>query len=51
MTDEQILQSLISRDEIVTRQFFFKDCRPLFKSIINKVFSYHVDYNEFVNEF
>lgn len=51
MTDGQILQSLISHDEVVTRQFFFKDCRPLFKSIINKVFSYHVDYDEFVNEF
>lgn len=51
MTDGQILQSLISHDETVTRQFLFKDCRPLFKSIINKVFSYHVDYDEFVNEF
>lgn len=51
MTDQQIITALIERDERVTRQFFFKDCRPLFVSIIRKVFSYEVDYDEFVNEF
>jgi DNA-directed RNA polymerase specialized sigma24 family protein len=51
MTDQQIIQALIARDERVTQQFFFKSCRPLFKSIICYVFSYEVDYDEFVNEF
>lgn len=51
MTDQQIIQALIARDERVTQQFFFKSCRPLFKSIIFYVFSYEVDYDEFVNEF
>lgn len=51
MTDRQIIQALIARDELTTRQFFFKDCRPLFVSIIRHVFSYEVDYDEFVNEF
>lgn len=51
MTDRQITDALIIRDEQVTRQFFFKDCRPLFMSIIRHVFSYEVDYDEFVNEF
>lgn len=51
MTDRQIIQALTDRDEKVTRQFFFKDCRPLFLSIIRHVFSYEVDYDEFVNEF
>lgn len=51
MTDKQITDALIARDERVTRQFFFGNCRPLFMSIIRNVFSYEVDYDEFVNEF
>ena len=51
MTDKEIIQQLIVRDEWVTRQFFFEKCRPLFLSIIRYVFSYEVDYDEFVNEF
>lgn len=30
--------------------FFFVKCRPLFYSIIRHIFSYEVDYDEFVNE-
>lgn len=51
MTDQQIIESLIARDERVTQQFFFGNCRLLFVSIIRHVFSYEVDYDEFVNEF
>lgn len=51
MTDKQIIEALIARDEQVTEQFFFGNCRPLFLSIIGYVFSYEVDYDEFVNEF
>ena len=51
MTDKQIIDGLIARDEQVTQQFFFGNCRPLFLSIIRYVFSYKVDYDEFVNEF
>lgn len=51
MTDQQIKEALIARDERVTEQFFFGNCRPLFLSIIRYVFSYEVDYDEFVNEF
>lgn len=50
MTDQQIIEALIARSEIVTRQFFFESCRPLFQSIIRNVFSYEVDYDELVNE-
>ena len=50
MTDKQIIEALITRDGRVTRQFFFGNCRPLFLSIIRNVFSYEVDYDEFVNE-
>ena len=51
MTDQQIIEALITRDERVTEQFFFRDCRPLFVSVIRYVFSYEVDYDEFVNQF
>lgn len=51
MTDIFIRDALLARDEQLTRQFFFENCRPLFTSIIKYVFSYEVDYDEFVNEF
>lgn len=51
MDDKQIIEALIARDEQVTQQFFYGNCRPLFSSIIRNVFSYEVDYNEFVSEF
>lgn len=49
--DLSVVQALIAHDDRMTRQFFFKDCRPLFQSIIRHVFSYEVNYDEFVNEF
>ncbi|MCM1178125.1 MAG: sigma-70 family RNA polymerase sigma factor [Bacteroidales bacterium] len=51
MQASEIIDALISRDEDITRRFFFEDCRPLFISIIRNVFNYEVDYDEFVNEF
>ena len=48
--DRQILDSLLARDEQVTRDFFFVWCRPLFYSLIRKVFHFEVDYDELVNE-
>lgn len=51
MTDRQIIEALIARDNHVTEHFFFRKCRPLFTSIIRHIFSYHVDYDEFVNDF
>ena len=50
MTDKEIVQGLIARDNRVTEEFFFVKCRPLFCSIIQKVFDYEVEYDEFVNE-
>lgn len=51
MNNLEIVEKLIARDGEVTQKFFFEECRPLFKSIINNVFSYEVDYDEFVSEF
>ena len=50
MTDQEIVKGLIARDNRVTKEFFFDKCRPLFYSIMQKVFDYEVDYDEFVNE-
>ena len=50
MTDQEIIQGLIARDNRVTEEFFFVKCRPLFCSIIQKVFDYEVEYDEMVNE-
>lgn len=50
MTDQEIIQGLIARDNRVTEEFFFVKCRSLFNSIMKLVFSYEVDYDEMVNE-
>lgn len=50
LTDQEIVQGLIARDNRITHEFFFKKCRPLFVSIIDYVFSYHVDYDEVIAE-
>ena len=50
MTDHEIIEALIARDNKVTQKFFFERCRSLFYAIIHKVFDYEVDYDEFVNE-
>ena len=49
MTDREIIQGLIERDNSVTEDFFFVRCRPLFLSIISKVFNNEEEYDEFVN--
>lgn len=51
MNDKEIVDRLIERDNTITDEFFFTRCRPLFVSIIRLVFSYPVDYDEFVNDF
>ena len=50
MNDREIIEGLIARNNRVTEEFFFGKCRPLFYSILQKVFDYKVDYDEFVNE-
>lgn len=50
MTDIEIRDALINRDDRVTYEFFFERCRPLFTSVIRRVFSYDVDYDECINE-
>ena len=50
MPDQQIIEALLARDNAITQEFFFERCRPMFYAIIRQVFSFEVDYDEFVNE-
>ncbi len=50
MTDQEIIQGLIARDEKITQHFFFKMCKPLFYALIGKIFDNKADYDELVNE-
>ena len=50
MTDLQIIQGLIDRDEQITREFFFLRCQPLVYSLIQKFFGGDADYDELVND-
>ena len=50
MTDFEIIEALIARNNAITQEYLFEQCRPLFLSVIRRVFDYEVDYDEFVNE-
>ena len=50
MTDQEIIKSLIARDNRITEDFFFVKCRPLFYSVMRSVFDFEVEYDEMVNE-
>lgn len=50
MTNQEIINGLIARDDKVTRDFFFEKCRPVFFSVLQKIFDYKADYDELVNE-
>lgn len=50
MTDQEIIQGLLERDNEITRQFLYVRCRPLLNAIIHVVFNYQVDYDEMVSE-
>lgn len=48
--DLEIAQALINRDEKVTRDFFFRQCYPLFKSIYDHYYTDCESCLEFINE-
>ena len=50
MTDQEIIQGLIERNERITREFFFRRCQPLFFALIAKFYPSGADYDELVNE-
>lgn len=50
MTDTEIIKALIHRDSKVTQDFFFRQCRPLFTSVILRILGSAADYDECINE-
>lgn len=51
MTDKETVEALVRHDAKVTAQFFYKNCRPLFLSVIKRVFDKQiVDYDEIISE-
>lgn len=50
MTDHEIIDGLINRDNHITRQLFFVTARPLFTAIMRRIFDAAPDYGEIVNE-
>lgn len=48
MTDREIVEKLIARDERVTKDFFFIKCRPLIFGIIKRIFGFEANYDELV---
>lgn len=48
MTDREIIQGLIDRDNRITGQFLFVRCCPLLSAIMRNVFDGRVEYDELV---
>lgn len=50
ITDREVVRALLQRDARVTRDFFYRKCYPLFKSVYD---NYHTDCSscmEFISE-
>ena len=50
MTNQEIIQGLIERDDRITRDFFFRRCPPIIYSLITRFYPSGADYDELVNE-
>lgn len=50
MTDMEIVQAILHRDVVVTKEYLYKKCYPLFKSIFDKYYTDCESWIEFVNE-
>lgn len=48
--DLQIARSLIDRNEMITRQYFYQKCYPLFKSIYDNFYTDCTSCKEFIDE-
>lgn len=50
LSDQEIVEKLIERDPLVTHWFLYIKCKPLFLSLMKKLFKYSIEYDEFVDE-
>jgi GTP:adenosylcobinamide-phosphate guanylyltransferase len=49
-TDQQIVAAILKRDTEVTKEFLYKRCYPLFKSIFDKYYTDCENCYELINE-
>lgn len=50
LTDRQIVQAILNRDTYITKEFLYRKCYPLFKSIHNKYYTDCETTIELINE-
>lgn len=50
MTEQEIIEGLIARDEKITQYFFFERSKSVIFSVLEEIFDYRADYDELVNE-
>ncbi len=50
MYDKEIVNALLCHDETVTREFFYRTCYPLFKSVYDNYYTDCSSCMEFINE-
>lgn len=50
MSDQEVVQAILDRDKYVTRDYFYKKCYPLFKSVYNEYYTDCETCIEFIND-
>ena len=50
LSDKEIVDAILSNDEVVVGYFFFEKCAPTFSYVIRHVFCHQVNRNEVINE-
>jgi RNA polymerase sigma factor (sigma-70 family) len=50
MSDQEIVRAILSKDERITRMFFYHKCYPLFKSYFDNYYTDCESCTEFINE-
>lgn len=50
LTDKEIIEGLIRRDNFVTNKYFLVKYRPLFIKTANAIFDYKIDIDELIND-
>lgn len=50
LTDQEIVKAILDRDTFVTKEYLYKVCYPLFKSIFDKYYTDCDNCFEFINE-
>lgn len=50
LSDKEIVEAILNRETLITKQFLYKKCYPLFKSVYDKYYTDCENVFEFINE-